>query len=248
VPTVDIYDPLRDSYSAGAPLPVAVDDAVSGVWRNRLIFLVSGWAGAGNAKNVQVYDPRQDRWRQATPIPGPPVFGHAGGIVGDSIVYCDGVKIDLASEQRFVLSRLCFRGEIDPSDPVRITWSGIPPHPGGGKYRMAAGVLSSAGKIAFVGGSGNPYNYNGVGYDGIPSAPSSATFLYDPGRKRWERASRNIVPTMDHRGLVGAGDTLTLIGGMTSRGRVTPRVETLSSGQLSRRDPGRPFRAGQPLR
>ena len=228
VPTVDIYDPRRNSYSTGAPLPVAVDDAVSGVWRNRLIFLVGGWSGAGNTKNVQVYDPRRDRWSQATPIPGPPVFGHAGGIVGDSIVYCDGVKIDLAGEDRFVLSRLCFRGEIDPSDPMRINWSSIPPHPGGAKYRMAAGVLSLAGKIAFVGGSGNPYNYNAVGYDGIPSAPSSAAFLYNPGQSRWEKAGHNILPTMDHRGLVGTGDTLTLIGGMTARGQVTPRVETFT--------------------
>jgi N-acetylneuraminic acid mutarotase len=227
VATVDIYDPLRNSYSSAAHLPIAVDDAVSGVWRDRLIFLVSGWSGEGNVKNVQFYDPRLDRWSQATPIPGPPVFGHAGGIVGDSIVYCDGVKIDLAGDERFVLSPLCFHGEIDPSDPMRINWSEIPHHPGGAKYRMAAGVLSTAGKIAFAGGSSNPYNYSAVGYDGIPSAPSSAAFLFDPKQSRWERAGRNILPTMDHRGLAGGGDTLTLIGGITSRGRVTSRVEKL---------------------
>ena len=68
---------------------------------------------------------------------------------------------------------------------------------------------------------------------GIDESKSStgitgAAYRYDPGRAAWEKTARNILPTMDHRGLAGTGDTLTLIGGMTSRGRVTPRVETFS--------------------
>ena len=58
-----------------------VDDTVSGVWRDRLIFLVSGWSVDANVDAVQVYDPALNRWMRATPVPGIPVFGHAGGIV-----------------------------------------------------------------------------------------------------------------------------------------------------------------------
>ncbi len=56
VPNVDIYDPQRDRYDAGAPVPVPVDDSVSGIWRDRFIYLISGWSQQDNVPNVQVYD------------------------------------------------------------------------------------------------------------------------------------------------------------------------------------------------
>ncbi len=68
-------------------MPLPVDDAVSGVWRDSLIYLVSGWHDSDNVAAVQIYDPERNAWEQATPIPGPPVFGYAGGIAGDGIGY-----------------------------------------------------------------------------------------------------------------------------------------------------------------
>ena len=63
LPNVDVYDPATDRWSAGAPIPVPVDDAVSGVWRDSLVFLVSGWHDRDNVADVQIYDPAADRWR-----------------------------------------------------------------------------------------------------------------------------------------------------------------------------------------
>ncbi len=77
-PDLDIFDPQTDAWLEGEPFPLPVDDAVSGVWRDSLVFVVSGWSQRDNVDAVQIYDPADDRWGAATPIPGPPVFGHAG--------------------------------------------------------------------------------------------------------------------------------------------------------------------------
>ncbi|RMG67791.1 MAG: galactose oxidase, partial [Calditrichaeota bacterium] len=137
---VDIYDPATGQWTTGQPIPTPVDDQVALVWRDSLIYLISGWSQSRNVKNVQVYNPALDSWQQATPIIGAGVFGHAGGIVGDSIVYADGVKV---SGLQFVMNPKSYLGVIDPADPTSITWSELPPHPGPAKYRMAAGSWGS---------------------------------------------------------------------------------------------------------
>jgi len=73
-----------------ADIPVPVDGAVIGVNRDRYIYLVGGRSKGVPVNNVQVYDAEKDSWSQATPLPGTPVFGHAGGLLDDAIVYIDG--------------------------------------------------------------------------------------------------------------------------------------------------------------
>ena len=222
-PNLDVFDPATDSWSAAAPMPVPVDDAASGVWRGRLIYLISGWSQKGNVPNVQVYDPAADRWSQATPIPGAPVFGQAGGVVGDSLVYCDGVSSEANRRPKFQLSDACYRGDIDPSEPTRVSWSRLPAHPGQARYRMAAGTLGD--NLVFAGGTHNPYNYNGVGYDGHPSEPSREVFAYHSGG--WQERPRLAVASMDHRGLAERGGALYTVGGMLVGQELTGTVTRL---------------------
>lgn len=230
VPEVNVYDPTRardERWSLTAPMPVPVDDAVSGVARG-LLFLVSGWHDDDNVANVQVYDPATNAWRQATPIIGPPVFGHSGGIVGDTIIYCDGVLVDPSAKPKFKITSGCFAGQIDPEDASVVAWTEMPGHPGPARYRMAVGRVPGSRTLVFAGGAANPYNYDGVGYDGVPSAPSDDVYGFDFESRSWEPMPSLPEPTMDHRGLAAHGGHLWLVGGMTTDQRVLAHSYRLS--------------------
>ena len=221
VPSVDVYSPSSATWSSGSPMPVPVDDAVSGVWRDSLIYLVSGWHDDDNVSNVQIYDPAADSWQQGTPIPGRPVFGHAGGIAGNTIVYVDGVRRS-TSTQRYRIEPASWRGEINPDDPTVITWSALSSHPGPPLYRAAAGTVGSL--VVFAGGTDNPYNYNGIGYNGVPAKPLNGVFGFDVLTRDWHPLPALGAPSMDHRGIVVAGERLVIVGGMTEGQRVTAQV------------------------
>jgi len=216
---VDAYDPGLDRWSRAAPMPTPVDDAVSGVWRDSLVYLVSGWHDTDNVAEVQVYDPAADAWRAATPIPGPPVFGHAGGLTGDVIVYIDGARMDPGRAPRFVHEASSWLGRIDHADPTRITWHRLPDHPGPPLYRAASGAMGRL--VVFAGGTDNPYNYDGIGYDGVAAEPRSAVFAWDVGTGMWRELAPLAVPTMDHRGLAVAGERVYVVGGMSGGPSVT---------------------------
>lgn len=199
-----------------APMPVPVDDAVSVLYRGRYVYLVSGWHDTGNVNLVQRYDIEENRWTQATPWPGRPVFGHAGGRVGDLLVVCDGVGIRTRRDRRraFEAVAACYQGEIQAEDPSLIEWREIPHHGGPATYRMAASGSERLGLVIFAGGSDNPYNYAGTGYDGHPSAPTDRVFAWDPGAGRWRALGRLPVATMDHRGLPETPAGFVILGGM----------------------------------
>lgn len=221
LPNVDVFDPLSGSWSRGAPIPQPVDDAVSGVWADSLIYLVSGWHDVGNVADVQIYDPAADRWSTADPISGPPVFGHTGGVTGNLIVYVDGAEV-VEGSPRYRLAPSSWLGTIDLDDPQRVDWSELPPHPGPPLYR-AAGLGVREG-VLFYGGTDNPYNYNGQGYDGEPAEARSSGFLLRASDRTWHELPPLPRASMDHRGLVDAGGRIVLVGGMDAERRVTSRV------------------------
>ncbi len=216
-----------DQYRPRAPMPVPVDDAVAVVYQDRYIYLISGWHDFANVNLVQMYDTRTNSWAQATAFPGTPVFGHAGGMVDGTMVVCDGVGIETPASgaRRFVPVDACYSGEVDADNPRRITWHRLPSHPGPARYRMAAtGMADGGGQVVFAGGSDNPYNYNGIGYNGEPSAASSEVFGFDLSARRWQRLGRLPVATMDHRGLLNTDAGLVLVGGMRDSQQVSPQV------------------------
>ncbi len=214
VERVDIFDPTSGQWSAAAPMPVPVDDAVSGVWRDRYVVLVSGWSQRDNVDDVQIYDATTDTWMVSTPIPGAPVFGHAGGVVDDTVVYCDGVAVH-ATAPKFRAEAACFAGRLLATEGrITIEWKAIPDHPGPARYRMAAGPQPDRGWVVFAGGTGRPYNYDGTGYDGVPAAAVDDVFAWDTRRQAWVSLPPLPEPRMDHRGLVWLDHTLWLVGGL----------------------------------
>ncbi|MEM7414092.1 MAG: kelch repeat-containing protein [Gemmatimonadota bacterium] len=220
LPDVAIYDPRTDEWSRGADIPVPTDDAVSGIWRAQDIVLVSGWHNDGNIADVQLYDPSTDRWRASTPIPGAPVFGHTGTVVGDYIAYVDGAAV-VDARPRFQLDTASWRGTLDATDGS-IAWEAARPHPGPPLYRSAAAVLGSY--ALFIGGTDNPYNYSGVGYDGVPADPLHQLLAYSPELDLWDQLTPPPEATMDHRTAGVAGGRIYLVGGMVAGQRVSDRV------------------------
>lgn len=225
-PWTHAFDPQTRVFEQHASMPVPVDDSVAVTYQDRFIYLLSGWHNSGNVNLVQRYDTVEDVWVQATPIPGPGVFGQAGGIVGNTIVYCDGVEVRPHIDRRrdFAASAHCFLGNIDADDATRIDWHALPPHPGAPRYRMAATGSEELGAIVFLGGSDNPYNYNGTGYDGELSEPAAGILLFDVANREWQLLASGADPTMDHRALVEFDGSLVTAGGMLAGQQVTDRV------------------------
>ncbi|MCG8432566.1 MAG: galactose oxidase [Gammaproteobacteria bacterium] len=226
IATLHSLDPVKKVWRSLAPMPVPVDDAVSFSYLDRYIYLVSGWHDLGNVNLVQVYDIKKDEWHQATPYPGTPVFGHAGGIVGGRLIICDGVKITVPPEgsRKFESANECYKGEIDTDDFRRINWNTIPAHPGPALYRMAAAGDPEFGEfgVIFAGGSDNPYNYDGIGYDGNPSKPVRRIFYFDFAANAWKTFSKQMqIATMDHRGLLFVGRFACVVGGMRDKQTVS---------------------------
>jgi hypothetical protein len=223
---VHAFDPVTGDYEERQSIPVPVDDAIALSYENRFVYLISGWHDLGNVNLVQRYDVKSDSWAQATPVPGRAVFGHAGGIVANTIVYCDGVAIEPHVDRRrdFVANAECYAGIIDKEEGRRIDWRRIKQHPGKPRYRMAAAGSVDHDGVLFVGGSDNPYNYDGIGYDGNASSPSSAALLFSLETNTWEQISVDGPATMDHRGLVSFQGGWLTVGGMLEDQEVTDSV------------------------
>jgi N-acetylneuraminic acid mutarotase len=224
---VNAYSPADHRWYRGEDVPVPVDQAVIGIDHDRYVYLIGGRSKKGPVNNVQVYDVDKNTWNQATPYPGPPVFGHAGGLTDDEIVYADGAMKNPAAAPPYIASEECWLGKIDHKDPNKIVWSKLPAHPGPAHFAMAAGV-SDKGKVVFTGGTATPHNYKGVAYDGQPAAPSPVTFAYQVHGSRWQTLSEDTSdPRMDGRGVVETPAGAVIVGGMVEDTAITSRATLL---------------------
>jgi len=227
VPDVNVYIEQRRWYR-GKDIPVGVDRAVAGVSHDRFVYLVGGRSKNGPVNNVQVYDVEKDSWSQATPFPGTPAFGMAGGLADDDMVIVDGAKAGPESGPRYVASDECWLGRIDKKDPNKIEWTKLPAHPGTARFGIAGGGSGKDRKIFFFGGTTTPHDYKGVSYDGKDAEVSPLTFAYDLHHGRWETISENSAePRLDGGGLQDTPLGPVVLGGMASGRGVTARVTVL---------------------
>lgn len=229
VPDVNAYAPITGKWFRSSDIPVAVADSVSGVYRERYIYLIGGRSNQAVVANVQLYDAQKNKWTQATPIPGTPVFGHAGALLDDTIVLVDGAyRNSPGAAPPYLPSEQCWIGKIDRHNPARIDWSKLPAHPGAARYGMAAGASEKEHKIYFSGGTANPVGYTGLGLDGKPAEASAMTFAFNLRTTQWEVFNENTPnPTTNNRGLLITDEGLVLIGGMGKDQQPTARVTVL---------------------
>lgn len=226
VPDVNAYLPQQRRWYRGDDLPVAVDSAVIGVNHDRYVYLIGGRSKTGPVNNVQVYDVEKNSWSQGTPFPGTPVFGHAGGLADDAIVFVDGAKKGPAGGPTYVPSEDCWIGKIDRKDPDKITWTKLPAHPGTARFGIVAGEIGR--QVFFSGGSAVPHNFKGADADGKPVALSPVTFAFDVHANRWETiADDTFDPRTDSRGIASTPIGPIVVGGLVGNTAVTARAMLL---------------------
>lgn len=224
VPDVNAYLPDDHRWYRAEDIPVGVDSSVIGVNQNRYIYLVGGRSKSGPVNKVQVYDAEKNTWSQATPFPGAPVFGHAGGLVDDEIVFVDGAKKNTGAGSPYVASDECWLGRIDKKDPNKIEWSKLPPHPGPGRFGIVAGTEKDH-KIIFSGGTAAPHNFKGLDSDGKPTEISPVTFAFEAHGNHWETVTEETVDARsDSGGILNTPVGSVIIGGMLKNQAATARV------------------------
>jgi hypothetical protein len=225
---VNSYVPEEKRWYRGADIPVPVDSAVIGVNHDRYIYLVGGKSKNGPVNNVQVYDAEKNTWSQATALPGTPVFGHAGGLAEDAIVYVDGAKKNTAAGAPYVASDECWLGKIDHKDPNKVEWRKLPAHPGAARFGIVAGAGERDHKIVFSGGTTGPHNFKGLDSEGKPAEVSPVTFAYDVHGNRWDTVSEETYDVRtDSRGLLSTPLGSVVMGGMVKNLAVTARAMVL---------------------
>jgi hypothetical protein len=216
---IHVFDPVTDAYlSNGAVIPVAIDDHVQAVWRDSLIYVITGWSNTGNVPNVQIYNPYLNSWEVGTDTPNDNyfmAFGASGTILGDTIYYNGGVRGGF----NFMEIPFLRKGVIDPNDPTQITWTQEEDNPGASGYRMACSHYES--RIFWVGGGDAGYNYNGLAYsNGAGVEPLERILQFEKNWDMWFEGLGSPYGVMDLRGIAQVGPTSWIIAGGMEAGQV----------------------------
>ena len=206
-----IYDPDSNSYTQGVNLKVATDDQVQAVWRDSLIYVITGWSNTLNIPTVQIYDPALDTCYFGTATPGNTnyeAFGASGAIIGDTIYYAGGVK-DSAG---FTIVQKLRIGVINPNYPDSISWS-YADHAGATLYRSGASVFKD--EPIWIGGAGGAYNFDGLDYGtGLGVEPLVQIMTYDIASQSFVSYTDVTLPSiMDIRGVARIDTNKFIIAG-----------------------------------
>ncbi|MFA0964307.1 hypothetical protein AB9P05_21050 [Roseivirga sp. BDSF3-8] len=223
-----IYEPGAETYLPDAnPMPVAIDDHVQAVYRDSLLYLVSGWHDTANVNTVQIYDPANDTWQQGSALPESPgsyVFGASGIIVGDTLYMAGGAGN--RTDGDFPVQPYFTKGYIHPEDPTLIDWT-QDIDPKAGIYRSAA--FERDGKVVWLGGSVDSYNYDGISYRGKPVNPRAEALVYNPVDGSLSVSTGFLLKVMDLRGTAtfSTGE-IYIAGGMLADQVVTDSLQILT--------------------
>ena len=166
-PSVEMYDPLIDRWTAKAPLPVGLHHVGIGVVGGRL-YVIGGYTKSGlsvwnSVATVYVYDPATDRWTERASMPT------ARGAL--SVTEHEGKLYAIGG-----YDRQGNNAQVEVYDPLRNVWTTGASLP---TPRDHLAVATVAGKIYAIGGR----------IDGDYSRNLAITERYDPSTDRWTRVS-----------------------------------------------------------
>lgn len=207
-------------------IPIATDDHVQVIWRDSLIYVITGWSNTSNIPNVQIYNPFTNSWTAGTSTPNNNIFksfGASGTIVGDTIYYFGGASSGFG----FNIQNQLRKGIINPNDPTDITWNFYVLDQQINGYRMACTNIGN--QIHWIGGSNETYNYDGIAYNNTGGVTPNNRDLYLNTEEAlsWTTNYTQNYP-MDLRGIASINDSLKyLAGGMLANQKVTDKVYEL---------------------
>ena len=218
------YDILKNRFlEDGASIPIPIDDHIQAVWRDSLIYVITGWSDKENVPNVQVYNPEINSWAVGTSVPDNHIyksFGASGTIVGDTIFYFGGASMG----KHYPIQNILRKGIIDANNPTQIKWSHQVLDSSIVGYRMAVTKLNN--KPHWFGGSTTTYNYNAIAYNGSGGVSPSNRDLYLSNNEFSTIILKNL--PMDLRGIAEINDsTKIIIGGIENNQKVSTNVYLL---------------------
>ncbi len=221
------YNPETDTYTKLANIPIAIDDHVQTVYKDSLLYIITGWSNTTNVVQVQIYDPTTDTWSMGTPVKTSPdwrVFGASGVIFQNTIYYAGGASLTCNNSSCFAPTTLLRIGQIDENEPTEITWTSIE-SPIAQGYRMAS--VASNDNMLWIGGSDLTYNFDGIDYNGTGGvAPSTDLKTLNTSLVLNLGIIENVLPpVMDLRGIAKLDKhNFIICGGMTPGQKVTDKA------------------------
>ena len=218
------YDIINNKFlEDGTSIPIPIDDHIQAVWRDSLIYVITGWSDKENVPNVQIYNPEANSWMVGTTVPDNHIyksFGASGTIIGDTIFYFGGASMG----KHYPIQNILRKGIINSNDPKQIEWSYQVLDATVVGYRMASTKINNIPH--WLGGSTTTYNYNAIAYDGSGGVTPSNNHLYLSNNKLKTTILENF--PMDLRGIAEINDsTKIIIGGIKENQQVSNNVYQL---------------------
>lgn len=199
VNTLEIYDPITDSWTTGAPMPTGRTghDAVTGL--DGRVYVFGGHAiPGGHIGNLEIYDPATNTWTTGAAMPTP--RQQYGATLGpDGRIYVMG-----GSNQW----RTGLMSVVEIYDPVTDTWTTGAPMP---TARDGVGVSTGHdGKIYAIGG----FSYK----DGPFGDVTRRAEVYDPFANAWSELPLMPEPEYASAMVTGMDCRIYVIGGAAGYG------------------------------
>jgi len=162
------YNPVTDTWTLKAPIPLAVWEAGAATGDDGKIYVIGGENGVDpnyETDRVQVYDPATDTWTTKTPMPTPRIYH---GVVKDK----DGLIYAIAGYSRALGTAI---STVEAYNPATDTWTTKASMPI--RVCQFGSTLVCDGKIYVMGGGTSYSNNDPPFYDSV--------YSYDPTTDTW---------------------------------------------------------------
>lgn len=145
--TVEVYDPVSDTWTEKTPMPTARVNHTSIAFDGK-IYVIGGQIGPLPAtlyNTIEIYDPETDEWTTLVPGDGFILrWGHSACLL-DGKIYVIGGSSETSTPRTSLQT-------VQEYDPVANTWKNMSDMPTG---RFHASIASVNDKIYMIGGQGN---------------------------------------------------------------------------------------------